>query len=167
MLLGEPDAYFAQPDFSAGAWRFLAVQLGGIEAVAEALREHLLRTGRGDNPHQAARLGTVLTAAETARLWVYRAGMMAEARSAPADHLVAYVNLARGAVERAKLEVMEAATCSVGLQGLMWPHPLGRLMRDLATYLRQPVPDHALVSGAAFRLGFTEPVGEMWPETLP
>jgi LmbE family N-acetylglucosaminyl deacetylase len=63
MLLGEPDAYFAQPDFSTGAWRFLAVQLGGIEAVAEALREHLLRTGRGDNPHQAARLGTVLAAA--------------------------------------------------------------------------------------------------------
>jgi alkylation response protein AidB-like acyl-CoA dehydrogenase len=166
MLLGEPDVYFRQPDFSAGAWRFLAVQLGGIEAVAEALRAHLLRTGRGENPHQAARFGAVLTAVETARLWVHRAALMAEQRTAPPDHLVAYVNLARGAVERAGLDVMEVATRSVGLQGLMRPHPLERLMRDLATYLRQPAPDHALVSGAAAGLSFAEPVGEMWPDAV-
>ncbi|WP_458094384.1 acyl-CoA dehydrogenase family protein [Roseomonas sp. WA12] len=166
MLLGEPDIYFRQPDFSSGAWRFLAVQLGGIEAVAEALRAHLLRTGRGENPHQAARFGEVLTATETARLWVHRAALMAEQRTAPSDHLVAYVNLARGAVERAGLDVMEVATRSVGLQGLMRPHPLERLMRDLATYLRQPAPDHALVSGAAAGLAFAEPVGEMWPDAV-
>lgn len=169
MMLGQPDAYLRQPDFSAGAWRFLAVQLGGVEAVAEALRAHLQRTGRGENPHQAARFGAVLTAVETARLWVDRAGHMAEGRAAPGylgtpDHLIAYVNLARGAVERAGLEVMEAATRSVGLQGLMRPHPMERLMRDLATYLRQPAPDHALVSGAVAGLGFAEPVGDMWPD---
>ncbi|UFN46899.1 acyl-CoA/acyl-ACP dehydrogenase [Roseomonas sp. OT10] len=161
MRLGEPDAYLGQPDFSAGAWRFLAVQLGGLEAVAEALRQHLRRTGRGGDPHQAARLGGVLAAAETARLWVREAARLAEAGR---EEAVAYVNLARGAVERAALEVMEAATRSVGLQGLMRPNPLERLLRDLGTYLRQPAPDHALVSGAAAGLAREEPVGEMWPE---
>jgi hypothetical protein len=46
LKLGGPDDYLAQPDFSGGAWRFLAVQLGGIEEVVQALRQHLLRTGR-------------------------------------------------------------------------------------------------------------------------
>jgi len=163
VLLGEPDAYFRQPDFFAGAWRFLAVQLGGIEAVAEALRLHLNRTGRGGNPHQAARFGQALTAAETARLWVERAAILAEERLEAPEKIIAYVHLARGAVERAALDVMEHATRSVGLQGLMRPNPLERLLRDLATYLRQPAPDFALVSGAEAGLGFEEPVGEMWP----
>jgi alkylation response protein AidB-like acyl-CoA dehydrogenase len=108
----------------------------------------------------------VLTAAETARLWVSQAGLMAEARTASPEHLVAYVNLARGAVERAGLEVMETVTRSVGLQALMRPHPLERLLRDLTTYLRQPAPDYALVSGAAAGLGFAEAAGDMWPDTL-
>ncbi len=167
MLLGPPDAYFAQPDFNGGAWRFLAVHLGGLEAVAEALRAHLIRTGRGGDPHQAARLGTALTAAETARLWVREAALIAEGRAAAADRIVAYVNLARGAVERAALDVLEIAGRSVGLQAFLRPNPLERLMRDLSTYLRQPAPDHALVAAAAAGLGFAEPVGEMWPEPRP
>ena len=40
-FVGGPDDYFAEPHFSAGAWRFAAVQLGGIEAVFDALRTHL------------------------------------------------------------------------------------------------------------------------------
>lgn len=163
MLLGAPDAYFAQPEFSGGAWRFLAVHLGGAEAVAEAMRAHLVRTGRGGDPHQAARLGAALTAAETARLWVREAALLAEGRTAAPERVVAYVNLARGAVERAALDILELAARSVGLGAFMRPNPLERMMRDLATYLRQPAPDHALVSGAAAGLGFAEPVGEMWP----
>ncbi|RYY15239.1 MAG: acyl-CoA dehydrogenase, partial [Alphaproteobacteria bacterium] len=45
-ILGDPDDYFRQPDFSGGAWRFTAVQLGGIEAVFDAWRGHLAATGR-------------------------------------------------------------------------------------------------------------------------
>jgi alkylation response protein AidB-like acyl-CoA dehydrogenase len=76
---------------------------------------------------------------------------------------VSYVDLARGAVERAALDVMELANRSVGLQAFMASHPIERLVRDLATYLRQPAPDRALVAGAAAGLGFDEPVGDMWP----
>lgn len=163
LKLGGPDDYLAQPDFSGGAWRFLAVQLGGIEEVAEALRQHLLRTRRGQDPHQAARFGAALTAAETARLWVRQACLLVERGDAELDHIVSYVDLARGAVERAALEVMELANRSVGLQAFMASHPIERLVRDLATYLRQPAPDRALVAGAAAGLGFDEAVGDMWP----
>ena len=75
--------HLRQPDFSAGAWRFAAVQCGGLEAVLGALREHLRRTGRGGDPHQAARLGQAAMAAETARLWVESAALRAEADPPP------------------------------------------------------------------------------------
>lgn len=162
MLLGKPDAYQTQPDFSTGAWRFLAVQLGGLEAVAELLRGHLTRTGRGADPHQAARLGNAVAAAETARLWVQAAATMVERALAEPDEAVAYVNLARGVVERAALDVMEAAHRSVGLQAFMQPIPLERLLRDLSTYLRQPGPDFALASAAGMILGSPDPIGEIW-----
>jgi hypothetical protein len=161
--LGGPDDYLAQPDFSGGAWRFLAVQLGGIEEIVEALRQHLLRTGRGQDPHQSARFGTALAGAEAARLWTRQACLLVELGEADLDHVVSYVDLARGAVERAALDVMELANRSVGLQAFIASHPVERLVRDLATYLRQPAPDRALVAGAAAGLSFDEPVGDMWP----
>ena len=105
-------------------------------------------------PHQAARLGQAAIASETARLWVERAAVTAdespEARSA--EQIVAYVNLARLAVERAALDLMELVHRSVGLQGFMRPHPIERISRDLATYLRQPGPDRALTSAADWTL---------------
>ncbi|MBP0495838.1 acyl-CoA/acyl-ACP dehydrogenase [Roseomonas sp. SG15] len=163
IVLGEPDAYMRQPGFSGGAWRFLAVHLGGVEAVAAALREHHIRTGRGADPHQAARFGAVLTAAETARLWVLNAARMVEEEVAEPARIIAYVDLARGAVERAALDVLELAQRSIGLQAFTRANPVERMMRDLATYLRQPAPDRALVAGAAAGLAFGEAVGDMWP----
>lgn len=162
MLLGAPGAYFHQPDFTAGAWRFAAVHLGGMEAIAEALRAHLKHTGRGENPHQASRLGAVLTSLETARLWVSGACAMAEAEYPDPHRTAAYVSLARGAVERAALDIIEAATRSVGLQALIRPHVLERVIRDLSTYLRQPGPDHALTSAAAIALDLPSGVGSLW-----
>ena len=147
-ILGGDGDYERQPAFSSGAWRFLAVQLGGAERVFDLLREHLRKTGRGADPHQAARLGQAAIAIETAGLWTLRAAEMAEA--AVAEVAPAYVNLARLAVERAALDVIEIAQRSVGLQAFMRPSPLERVCRDLSTYLRQPAPDRALVSAAAF-----------------
>jgi alkylation response protein AidB-like acyl-CoA dehydrogenase len=164
---GGPDIYFTQPDFSGGAWRSLAVQLGGMEALAEALRQHFLRTGRGEDPHQAARFGQVATAVETARLWVQRAAVMAEDTDGPQEQLIPYVDLARGAVESAALEVLQHTHRSVGLQAFMSPAPVERIARDLMTYLRQPGPDHALVAGASAWLHATLPVGDSWDEALP
>lgn len=160
--VGEADDYFREPHFSAGAWRFTAVQLGGIEAVFDSLRTHLVATGRGGDPHQAARLGEAAIAVETARLFVGRAAAMAADPDAEPARVIAYVNLTRLAVERAGLDVLERAQRSVGLAGFLQTHPLERLMRDLATYLRQPGPDRALTHAAAHVLADDRPADALW-----
>ncbi|EIZ83479.1 acyl-CoA dehydrogenase type 2 [Methylobacterium sp. GXF4] len=159
--VGAPDDYQAQPHFSGGAWRFLAVQLGGLEALLDAWRGHLVATGRGEDPHQLARLGEGVIAAETARLWVARAAAIVGEEGDP-DGIIAYVNLARLAVERAGLDLLERAQRSVGLQGFLRDHPLERLTRDLATYLRQPGPDRALTEGARHVLHAPLASGDLW-----
>ena len=151
-IFGAPDDFHRQPMFSAGAWRFAAVQTGGIAAVYDAARAHLEATARMDDPHQLARMGRASIALESARLWVRQAALHAADEGMPGETRVAYVNLARSAVERAGLDVLEAAQRSVGLAGAMRSHPLERLSRDLATYLRQPNPDKALCEGAALML---------------
>lgn len=162
-VIGGPGDYVRQPTFSGGAWRFLAVQTGGIEAVFEIHRQHLLRTGRGSDPHQLARLGTSATAVETARLFVARAAAAVARTGLAPDAVVAAVNLARGAVERAGLDVLELAHRSVGLQGFLEPHPLEQAGRDLATYLRQPGPDYALGHAATHLLESAAPLEAVWP----
>jgi alkylation response protein AidB-like acyl-CoA dehydrogenase len=56
-IVGSDGDYERQPAFSGGAWRFAAVHLGGMERLFDLLRVHLRSTGRGSDPHQAARLG--------------------------------------------------------------------------------------------------------------
>lgn len=162
--VGEADDYFREPHFSAGAWRFAAVQLGGIEAVFDVLRAHLGETGRGGDPHQAARLGEAAIAVESARLFVSHAAALANDPDIEPDRAIAYVNLTRLAVERAGLDVLERAQRSVGLAGFLQTHPLERLTRDLATYLRQPGPDRALTHAAAYVLADARPADGLWRE---
>lgn len=163
-IVGDDGDYDRQPAFSGGAWRFAAVQLGGMERLFDCLCGHLRNTGRGGNPHQAARVGEAALAVETARLWVERAVAVAEPRSpaSDADRIVAYVNLARLAVERAGLDLMELVHRSVELAGFMRPHPIERISRDLATYLRQPGPDLALTNAAAWVLQQERAVSDLW-----
>jgi alkylation response protein AidB-like acyl-CoA dehydrogenase len=163
-ILGGDGDYERQPAFSGGAWRFAAVHQGGMEKLFDLLREHLRGANRGGDPHQAARVGEAGIAVETARLWVERAAAIADdpdAARSP-EQVVAYVNLARLAVEQAGLALMELVHRSVGLQGFMRPNPIERISRDLATYLRQPGPDRALTSAAAWMLGRDEPAFDLW-----
>ncbi|MCJ2097612.1 acyl-CoA dehydrogenase family protein [Methylobacterium sp. E-046] len=166
-ILGDPDDYFRQPDFSGGAWRFAAVQLGGIESVFDAWRGHLAATSRGGDPHQLARLGEGAIAVEGARLWVERAAEAVSGGVLLSTRVVALVNLARLAVERAGLDVLQLAQRSVGLQGFLCAHPLERLSRDLATYLRQPGPDRALTAAAEEILGAGGMAGDLWDGAVP
>lgn len=139
--LGAPGDYLREPRFSAGAWRFTAVQLGGLERVLILLRQHLA-AGPVD-PVRAARFGAVLAEARSAYLWVREAAVRAEAADAGED-AIAIVLMTRGVVERAGLAVMEAAARTVGTKAFFLDHPLDQACRDLALYLRQPVPDQAL-----------------------
>ena len=150
--------------FSLGALRFAAVQLGGMERLFDLLRRHLQETNRGQDPHQAARVGGAAMAIETAGLWVTQAAKIAEAPSGlrPPEQLVAYVNLARLAVEAAALDLMPLVQRSVGLQAFLRPNPIERISRDLATYLRQPGPDRALTNAAAWILAQPACVQDLW-----
>ena len=56
-IIGGPDDFHRQPMFSIGVWRFAAVQLGGIAALCDVARDHLVSAGRSDDPHQLARIG--------------------------------------------------------------------------------------------------------------
>jgi alkylation response protein AidB-like acyl-CoA dehydrogenase len=151
-MLGEPGDYHREPDFSGAAWRFAAVQVGGMEGLLMGLRDHLLQANRGRDPHQSARLGESAIAVESARLWVERAAEPFELRQLDAASLVAYVNLARTAVERAAFDLLERVHRSVGLRAFLRPNSIERFSRDLATYLRQPGPDQALCKGAEWVL---------------
>ncbi len=87
-------------------------------------------------------------ALEGGRLWLdHAAGIFdrVDAEETPA-RIIATANMARHAVEAACGLIIDLAGKSVGVQGMMAPHPLERLMRDLTTYLRQPGPDTALAS---------------------
>ena len=152
--IGAPDDYIAQPWFSAGAVRFLAVQTGGMKAVAAIALDHLTASGRADNPFQAHRIARMAEAVETALLWLARCADLwdeAKALQTPAAYakLMASVNAARGVIERSALDVLTEAEQAIGAAGMISPHPFERVMRDLRTYLRQPNPDGAATAFAA------------------
>lgn len=147
---GAPDDYLREPDFSTGAWRTSAVTLGGLDALlAEATRQ-LRSRRRLDDPHQQARMGQALIAHETARLWMQQTAIRAENADGDPASAIAYVNLARLAVERAGLEIIALVQRSLGVAAFLRPNPVERLCRDLATYLRQPAPDMVLTEAAAY-----------------
>ena len=148
-LFGAPGDYLREPDFSCGAWRTSAATLGGLDALVDQIQRQLTDRGRQRDPHQQARFGHALIVAETARLWMVQAAERAETADADPADAIAYVGLARLAVERACLDVIEIAQRSLGVAALQRGNPAERLCRDLATYLRQPAADMVLTEAAA------------------
>ncbi|HTZ69190.1 MAG TPA: acyl-CoA dehydrogenase family protein [Acetobacteraceae bacterium] len=143
-LFGAPNAYLAEPEFSAGAWRACAIAAGAQSALVEAVRDELVARNRADSPLQRARLGRMMTHAQTARLWLKHAAPLAEAAKRQPELAVATVNLMRHALESACLDTIQLAQRTLGLSALQRGNPVERIGRDLATYLRQPAPDEAL-----------------------
>ncbi len=148
--LGKPGDYLREPDFSAGAWRGSAVAFGGLCGLVALLQGQLEATGRLGNPHHLQRLGSAMIACETSRLWVRRVARVAEDGSVEPENMVAYVGLARIAIETACLDAMRLAQRSLGLSAFRLGAPVERICRDLATYLRQPAPDEVLTEAAAY-----------------
>ncbi|WP_419758194.1 acyl-CoA dehydrogenase [Acidisoma sp.] len=149
-VVGSADDYLREPDFSAGAWRSSAVALGGLYRLLDLLRTQLTDRGRAADPHQRARFGQALIGHETGRLWLERAGRMAEDGEADDAAIVATVGLARIAVERACLDGVELVQRSLGLAAFMTSNPVEQVARDLETYLRQPAADEVLHNAAGY-----------------
>ena len=139
--VGPPGAYQRQPAFSAGALRFVAVQVGGVHAVFDAVRDHLVATDRARHPIQRHRLARLFGLADAGYALIDRT---ASAWSiADPMRIVPLVAAARGAIEANATEALALAQAAVGVQGLMTGHPLARVVTDLSVYLRQPNPDGA------------------------
>ncbi len=166
MFVGEPGDYLRQPEFSAGAWRGIAVALGGVDRLVDELRAQLSERGRDANPAQLARIGEALIARETAAMWARRAALLAEgAIPAEPDDVANTVNLARIAAESAALDVIRLVQRGLGLAAFRQANPVERIFRDLATYLRQPAPDETLAEGARH---FTRrDLPQEWPDERP
>lgn len=137
--LGKPGDYDREPRFTTGAWRFTAVQLGGIEAL---LIETRLAMSQGvrDDPLQRAKFADAVAATRTAYLWVRECAMRAAHDDIDGP---AFARMTRGIVERAGLDVMELAARIVGTRSAMDGHRIDKIIRDLSLYLRQGGPDYA------------------------
>ncbi|KPF67618.1 acyl-CoA dehydrogenase [Bosea sp. AAP35] len=138
-LLGQPDDYGTEPRFTAGAWRFTAVHLGGIEALLAETRRGLSEAARSD-PLQRLKFGQAVVAARTAYLWVREAAQRAAIDSPDAP---AFAQMTRGVVERAGLDVMELAARMIGTRSAFDGQRIDKIIRDLSLYLRQAGPDFA------------------------
>lgn len=145
MLLGAPGEYDLDPRFTAGAWRFCAVQLGGIEALLAETRNAMSEAARAD-PVQRARFANALVATRTAGFWVAEAALRAADEHPDA---VSIARLARGVVEDAGFRVMEAAARMIGTRSAFDGERIDKIIRDLSLYLRQAGPDHARDAAAS------------------
>jgi alkylation response protein AidB-like acyl-CoA dehydrogenase len=159
-MLGVAGDFMRQPHFSGGAWRFCAAHVGATERLVDLFRDHLVARSRGDDPYQLQRLAQSIASAKTARAWVEEAARRLSVEEAGAANVVAFANLTRMVTEQCALEVMQMVQRGVGLASFIRPHPIERISRDLATYLRQPVPDLAMSDGARAFLASKLPVGE-------
>ncbi len=160
-LLGAPDDYYRQPWFTAGAIRFAAVQLGGAEALFDLTREYLRGLSRTADAHQQTRAGETAILIESGNAWLRGAAQMMDALplngnrdSAAMDagrvgRLLAYANMTRTAIETICVECMRLCERSVGARGLLRPHAMERIHRDLTpTYdSLRPTP-RSRMSGA-------------------
>ena len=147
-LLGGDGDYLVEPGFSGGAWRTMAVTLGIVDALLDQVATQLRARGHDAALLQQARFGELLIARGTARLWTWEAAMTIERPDRSSADQVATVNLARIAVENACLDAARLVQRALGLGALARPNAVERLLRDLATYLRQPAPDMVLTEAA-------------------
>lgn len=172
-IIGAPGDYFRQPWLTAGVVRFAAVQLGGAEALFDTTRVYLQGLGRTDHPHQQARLGKMAIALEQGCLWLQSGAAQLE-RYAPvfgdlpgavrpeAGQLTSYANMVRTAIEQICIDLIPLAERCIGTRGLLPPHPMERIIRDLTLYLRQPAFDAALTSVGHYALTQPAPARSLW-----
>jgi hypothetical protein len=170
--IGPVDVYAREPFFSGGALRFVAVHAGGVAALCDHTRDHLIATGRADDPFQSVRLAELFWLADAAATVVRRTAVdwfasegenggesESESGGQSGDEArLARVSAARVSVADLAERAMTVAQQAVGLSGQFLAHPLSATLTDLAVYLRQPAPDaQRLRVGRAVRDGLLVP----------
>jgi alkylation response protein AidB-like acyl-CoA dehydrogenase len=160
--IGQPGDFLCQPFFSGGAWRFCAAHLGAMERLSALYAEQLRARNRGEDPYQLERLAQCAAACGTTLFWVEEAARRLADEGLPSDAVVGFANLTRMVTERSALDVIEHVQRGIGLAAFMHGNPVERISRDLATYLRQPVPDLAMRDAAHAVLSGDLKIGDWW-----
>ena len=138
--VGAPGDYLREPHFQGGVWRYGAVQLGAMRRLTAITAAQLARRGHDAAPLQAMRLRRMLTACETARLWLWQAAETVEQPGAgPASAESAI--LARLVTAEAAVSVLTLMDEALGASSFAVGHPAERIRRDLGFYIRQANPD--------------------------
>ena len=154
-LCGAPGDYLTEPLLTAGAARFLAVQVGACERLLELTRAELELAKRTDHPGQRARAAELTRLVARGRFWLDGLGDRCDAwveDPAQTDRLVALVRAARTEIEELAHGTIRLASQCLGLRAMVAPHPLERWLRDLTTYLRQPALDTSAEGVGRFAL---------------
>lgn len=157
-LLGRPGDYETEPHFQGGVWRYAALHVGGLEAMAEAARQTVTRDRREAQLHRLARL---VARAHAARLMVEAAAEATEASGAGAQ-AVALSLLAREAVEEACLAGIATVDRVLGTRSFAVGATVERVRRDLGLFLRQADLDGKLMMAGHAICDAEAPVGETW-----
>lgn len=154
--LGAPGDYLREPHFEGGIWRYCAVHCGGLEALAEHARQHIVARGQTDDPHQGARYARLVSHAHTARLWVEASCLLVERSGNPES--VPHVLLGRQVIEQACQAGIALTERIMGTAAFDATSDTDRIRRDLGFFLRQANLDHKLAQAAKALLSPDTPV---------
>lgn len=158
-MLGQPGDFQREPHFEGGIWRYCALHCGGLEALAQEARHHIITRQQTADPHQRARLAQLAICAMTARQWVESCCKPLTTRDAQ-DICVTQALLARDAVEQACLSGIALAERILGTQAFATQNAADRIRRDLAFFLRQANLDGKLAKAGDTLLARGIPLAE-------
>ncbi|PZQ46517.1 MAG: cyclic nucleotide-binding protein [Rhodovulum sulfidophilum] len=162
-LLGAPGDYETEPRFEGGVWRYAALHVGALEAMAEAARQAIRKDQR---EAQLRRLARLVASAHAARLMVEAAAAAVEAEDARPE-TVALSLLAREFVETSCLEGIAMVDRALGTRAFATGAAVERIRRDLQLFLRQADLDGKLVRAGALVCQANAPIGEAWGREAP
>lgn len=145
VVLGPPDGYLVEPHFHGGVWRYAAVQLGAMQALTAIAADQLQERGQANAPLQAMRLHRMISACETARLWLEQAARTVERPDAVASDAETAI-LARLRTAEEAVTLLGAMDQALGAASFTTIHPADRIRRDLSLYLRQANPDGLMLA---------------------
>lgn len=160
LRIGGPGDYLIEPHFQGGVWRYAAVQLGAMRALTAITADQLQRRGQDAAPLQAMRLRRMVTACETARLWLWQAADRVERPDAVPEDAEAAI-LARLLTAEEAVALMNAMDQALGAASFATAHPADRIRRDLGFYIRQANPD-GLALGAVARILQSPALRDRW-----
>jgi alkylation response protein AidB-like acyl-CoA dehydrogenase len=156
-LLGPPDAYFEEPHFLGGQWRYLALYAGALATIAQAVSHHLQHLQRPPSDSEKMRLAQIVGLAHQVRLWAGSIGRDTEV--APDRDASVQAVIGRELVEHACIEAMALAERVIGTRAYQVGTRIERVCRDLRTYLRQAALDQRL-SHAGQKILALSPTGQ-------